>query len=151
MHGRKNIKRHTVCMYVCIYHLFNNYLINIFLYCWTYPAVINLQQNDYLYKPPSTPCGVYVAPHFLYSTFNRVFRTLPPLKFRSACVEPKGRFSWKLHKVTWVGCRNGGGCWQSVNSDCIHPCCRRDSNAKSYQKGGRRPHGHRFRLIRQYK
>jgi len=45
-------------------------------------------------NPPSTHWRVHIAPHFVFPTFDRVFKTSPALNFRSACVEPKGQFSW---------------------------------------------------------
>ena len=69
-----------VCMYlskyvyVCTqfnnYYEFNNYLINIFLFCWTKPVFINLQQNDYLYKPPLDPLEGAHCTSFRISNFR---------------------------------------------------------------------------------
>jgi hypothetical protein len=60
---------------------------------------INLQLSDYLYKFPSAHWGVYLALHFVFSTFDRLLRTSPALRCRSALC----RFQRPVHLDTAQG------------------------------------------------
>ena len=49
-------------------------------------VLIILQQKDYLFESPSTCWMVYIPPHFMCFTYNRVYRTYPVCKWGSTCM-----------------------------------------------------------------
>jgi len=61
-------------------------------------VLIILQQKDYLFESPSTCWRVYIPPHFLFCTYNRVYGTYPVCKWGSTCMWRKLN-EWELGKT----------------------------------------------------
>ena len=52
-------------------------IISLTFLCLSNSVIINLQQKGYFFEYPSSSWEVYIPPHFVFSSYDQVFRTYP--------------------------------------------------------------------------